>query len=120
MPIPAKVSDSFRRINPQIYAKYPTTESDGANAIMEQATQHDVAPKAQVKKRDRRKFLVRVTSFRYRLLDEDNICEKYHVDLCRYAGCISGDSPAQTRIVTTQKKISKEEAQYTLIEIETE
>jgi len=63
------------------------------------------------------RFLVRVTSVRKRLLDEDNICEKYHVDCCRYAGLIPTDSPSRVRIETTQRKCQKDEEEHVQIEI---
>jgi hypothetical protein len=65
-----------------------------------------------------RKFLVRVTSFRVRLLDEDNLCEKYHVDLCRYAGLLRADDPGQARIVTTQEKVRTKAEERTEVVIE--
>ena len=55
------------------------------------------------------RFLVRVTSFRVRLLDEDNLCEKYHVDCCRYAGVLPDDTPEQTRIEVRQEKVRSKE-----------
>lgn len=64
-----------------------------------------------------RKFLVRVTSFRRRLLDEDNLCEKYHVDCLRYSGLLVGDAPGQARIVTSQEKVARKEDERTEIEI---
>ena len=66
---------------------------------------------------DRQRFLVRTTSVRNRLLDEDNLCEKYHVDLCRYAGIIPGDEAGTTKIETTQRKAHKGEEEHTLIEV---
>ena len=63
------------------------------------------------------RFLVRVTSFRVRLLDEDNLCEKYHVDCCRYAGLIPGDAPGQTEIKTGQRKVKRKDQEHVLIEI---
>lgn len=65
----------------------------------------------------RRRFLVRVTAVRKRLIDEDNLCEKYHVDLCRYAGVISGDEAGTTRIETGQRKAGKDEAERIEIEV---
>lgn len=62
-------------------------------------------------------LLVRITSVRARLLDEDNLCEKYHVDCLRYAGIISDDSPDKTRIETTQRKARKGEAERVEIEV---
>lgn len=62
-------------------------------------------------------FLVVVTTVRKRLLDEDNLCEKYHVDLCRYAGAIPGDSPATTRIEVRQEKADPGQREEVRIEI---
>lgn len=63
------------------------------------------------------KLLVRVTSVRTRLLDEDNLCEKYHVDLCRYAGILFKDSPGSVKIEATQRKAGKGEQEKIIIEI---
>lgn len=63
------------------------------------------------------RFFVSVTSFRRRLIDEDNLCEKYHVDLCRYAGIIPGDQAETTSITAIQKKVGKEEEEKTRIEV---
>ena len=71
----------------------------------------------QVQRPNRRRFLVRVTSVRKRLLDEDNLCEKYHVDLCRYAGVLLGDEAGTTKIETGQRKAEKGETERTVIEI---
>lgn len=51
------------------------------------------------------RFLVRVTAIRSRLLDEDNLCEKYHVDLCRYTGVLPSDAPGKAKIEVTQEKV---------------
>jgi hypothetical protein len=63
------------------------------------------------------RILVRVTSIRKNLLDEDNLCEKYHVDLCRYAGIIPDDAPAQVKIETLQRHPAPGEPEHTLIEV---
>lgn len=63
------------------------------------------------------RFLVRVTSFRKRLLDEDNLCEKYIVDCCRYAGLLASDGPGQTKIEVSQQKVGKGEPEFTRVEI---
>jgi hypothetical protein len=63
------------------------------------------------------RFLVRVTSFRRRLLDEDNLCEKFHVDCCRYAGLLPSDAPGQTRIEVAQFTVKDEADERTEIEI---
>lgn len=63
------------------------------------------------------RVLVRVTSFRIRLLDEDNLCEKYHIDCLRYANLIPGDDPRQAKIETGQVKVRTKAEERVLIEI---
>ena len=72
---------------------------------------------SEVQGRSSQSILVRVTSHRKKLLDEDNLCEKYHVDLCRYAGIISGDEAEKTKIEVRQFKIKKGGTEKTTIEI---
>jgi hypothetical protein len=66
---------------------------------------------------DRKRFLVRVTSVRNRLLDEDNLCVKLVVDCCRYAGLIPGDSAGEAKIEAGQRKVTKGETPHTIVEI---
>jgi hypothetical protein len=73
---------------------------------------------AQAEGCDTAKYAVRVTSYRTRLLDEDNMVEKYHVDSCRYAGLIPGDSPDQATIKVSQVKVKTKDQCRTEIEIE--
>jgi hypothetical protein len=48
---------------------------------------------------------VRITSFRRRLIDPDNLCAKYFLDCVRYSGLIEDDS---ARHITYQ--IAQEES----------
>lgn len=63
------------------------------------------------------RFLVRITSVRKRLIDEDNLCEKFHVDCCRYAGILPSDGPAKTSIEVSQRKAEKGEEEEVLVEV---
>ena len=63
------------------------------------------------------KYIVRLKAFRINLLDEDNICEKLHVDSLRYAGLIHGDGPGQCKIETSQEQVFRESEECTEIEI---
>lgn len=74
-----------------------------------------VAAKAQIQHTGR--FLIRVTSCRRNLLDEDNLAEKYHVDCCRYSGLIPDDDPGKTKIEVSQEKVGSKDPEYTRIEI---
>jgi hypothetical protein len=89
-------------------------ENSGPVAVLEHDPGDASLEAKAVQRRDRRRFLVRVTAFRPRLLDEDNLCAKYHVDLCRYAGAIPDDAPGQVKIEVGQVKSKHEEI---LIEI---
>ncbi len=63
------------------------------------------------------RFLVRVTAFRRRLLDEDNLCEKYAVDLCRYSGALPSDAPGRAKIEVSQEKVGSKEPEFVRIQI---
>lgn len=92
--------------------------SESASAVMEHAPIHDTVAAAQTQMRDTTKYVVRITSYRTRLLDEDNLAEKYHVDACRYAGLLPSDAPDKTTIQVRQIKVRKEEECRTEIFIE--
>jgi hypothetical protein len=63
------------------------------------------------------RFLMRITSIRKRLLDEDNLCGKYICDLFRYAGIVPDDSPDKLKIAVGQRKAQKGEREQTEIEV---
>lgn len=107
-------SDHKSRVEAQ--GKY-IEQADGRSAKLECDPGHGTLRKTQVKARDTRRFLVRVTSVRKRLIDEDNLCVKYFVDVCRYAGCIPDDNPKQVKIEALQRQVAKEEEEHTVIEI---
>ena len=101
-----------RQLHDDISARYDrkvaVVESDPGNAPLEAN---------KVKGQHRGRVLVRVTTRRKRLLDEDNLCEKYHVDLCRYAGVVSDDAPERTKIEVHQTKCRKGEPEEITIEV---
>jgi hypothetical protein len=63
------------------------------------------------------RFLVHVKAYRRREGDEDNLCEKYHVDLLRYSGCLRTDAPGETKIEVSQEKVGSKEEEFTQIDI---
>lgn len=73
---------------------------------------------ASVQAPGRPSFRVSVCSIRTRLLDEDNLSEKYLVDQLRYFGLIPDDNPAQTTICSTQRKCGKGEPEHVEITID--
>lgn len=93
------------------------SEDSGAAAELERTSRDAALRKASAKKADTARFFVRVTSVRKRLLDQDNLAEKYHVDCCRYCGVLPNDNPQQTRIEVTQRKPELNEEEHTLVEV---
>jgi hypothetical protein len=89
----------------------------GEDAKLERHPVNATLGKVQVQERTSARFLVRLTSTRKRLIDEDNLCEKYHVDLCRYAGVLPDDDPSQTRIEVRQVKAEKGQDETVEIEV---
>ena len=95
------------------------TDRAGEAAKLERNLGNGPLAKGETEKGNPERVLVRVTSVRKRLIDEDNLAEKYHVDCCRYAGLIHGDEPSKTKIEVCQRKAEKDEAEHTIIEITT-
>lgn len=72
----------------------------------------------KIEKENPERFRVCVTSIRKRLLDEDNLCEKYHVDCLRRAGYIPDDNPEVTTIEVRQRRCQRGEPERIEIVIE--
>lgn len=104
-------SESFLAINPHLAdtGTTPKLECNLGNAALG-------APQAQIRNQGR--VFVRVTSVRKRLLDPDNLCEKYHLDCCRYAGLLRDDTEAEISLKTDQRKARKGEEEHTEIQID--
>lgn len=110
------MNDDILRLFPHASADLLARNS-GPVAKLESDAKPEPLATQKVQGHSRQRFLVRVESIRARLLDEDNLCEKYHVDLLRYAGVIDGDEASQTKIEVSQRKARKGEAEHTLIEV---
>lgn len=63
------------------------------------------------------RVVVRITSFRWRLLDPDNLCAKSIVDGLRYSGLIPDDRPQDIDLTVRQEKCDKKD-ERTEIEID--
>jgi len=88
-----------------------------SSAVVERATGDESLATKQVEAGHSGKFVVRITSYRRRLLDEDNLAEKYHVDACRYAGILPSDAPDKTHIEVRQEKVKLMSEERTEIEL---
>lgn len=104
-------SKSFHALNPHLArtGKATKLERDSGNAALE-------APQTQSLHSGR--VFVRVTSVRKRLLDPDNLCEKYHLDCLRYAGLLRDDTAAEIDLKTQQRKAAKGEEEHTEIQVD--
>jgi len=118
--IKVQASETVRRLNPQLFKPYAETKASDTRETpkLESNPRNEPLATPQTQEASKARFLVRVTSIRKRLIDEDNLCEKYVVDCCRYSGLLFGDSPDQAHIITTQRKATKGEAERIEIEIE--
>lgn len=82
---------------------------------LERSSGDGTLAKGEVKEGDTGRFFVSVVSFRRRLLDEDNLCEKYVVDCARYSGLLPADAPDCTSIKVSQEKVKSKEEERTEI-----
>jgi hypothetical protein len=105
-------SQAFRAANPALVDR-----STGKTPKLERTLGHGTLGEGQIQTTTGSRFLVCIASFRKRLLDQDNLAEKYHVDLCRYAGALPSDAPGSTQIETRQIKVGKGEAERVKIEV---
>lgn len=60
-----------------------------------------------------------VVSYRRRLIDTDNLCAKFFVDACRYAGFIKDDRAEDIEFSIRQEKVASKELERTEITITT-
>lgn len=132
IPPASKVSAAFRAANPHLYGTNPTSphpelfgdraddqkaSPDAVRAKLEPDRESGTLSARKAQKEDSGRFLVRVTSVRRILLDEDNLCEKFIVDCCRYAGLLPSDRPGKTKIEVAQRKVEKGEEEHTVVEL---
>ncbi len=105
-----RCSESFIRANLSF-------EDTRTSPLLESNPRHAPLDAKEVQGSTGQKFLVRIKSIRKRLLDESNLCEKYHEDLCRYAGILPSDAPEFCHTEVSQRKTLKGEAEHVVIEV---
>jgi hypothetical protein len=91
--------------------------SAGQASELERDTGDGAVAKVQIQTAVSGRFRVVVKTYRRRLLDIDNLCEKYHIDLLRYSGVIPSDAPGVTQIEVCQEKIGSKEPERVVIEV---
>lgn len=109
-----KASPDFLRLNG--YANIPVpADNSPPTAKSKRGLRNGPLAAGQAKKADSAFYVVRVTSFRSRLIDTDNLVAKWHVDALRYAGILPSDAPDKARIETSQVKCAKGEARTEIL-----
>jgi len=102
----------------ELRRKHSRDRGAGTVAIVEPTPVHDALAAAPIQETNSQRFIVRVLSIRKRLLDEDNLAEKFIVDQLRYAGIIPDDCPETTKIEVSQRKCQGTEPERVRIEIQ--
>ena len=111
-----KIDQFNERTQRQIRASLQA-ENTGKIAKLESNIGNEPLATKEVQRSTSTRFRVCVRTRRKRLLDEDNICEKFAIDALRYCGAIPDDNPERTRIEVTQTKCGKGESEEILIEV---
>ena len=99
------------------WSKFVVAKSEGAVVERPAGDEPLAAAQAQEGNPKGGRVRVTVTSYRRRLLDEDNLSEKWIVDALRYRGIIRDDSPGCAEIRVQQVKVSKPHEEGTFIQI---
>ena len=119
---PIEMTDAMRRcMHREPTLRKPNanhnTNDTGTPAKLEQDTRHGSLAKKPIETHTTSRVHIRFESVRKRLLDPDNICEKWTLDCLRYIGVIRGDEPDKITLETTQRRASKNEEEHTEITI---
>ena len=111
--------DDIRRLFPNASASLlaANAQDSGATPVVECPIGSRPLAAGEAQKADSSRLHIRIVSVRKRLLDPDNLSEKWILDCLRYCGAIRGDEPDKITLETTQRKAAKGEEEHTLVEI---
>lgn len=87
------------------------------NPKLERVARDGALGAAQGQETSSERVLIRFVSVRKRLLDPDNLAEKWLLDCLRYCRAVRGDEPDKITLQTTQRKCEKGEEEHTEIEL---
>lgn len=104
------------------YLKWVTRPNPKAGGLPpspepQQVVRHESVGPAPRKESHASRCVVRVVSFRRRLLDPDNLCPKYFIDALRYNQIIPNDRLEDIELQTAQVKVSRRQDERTEITI---
>lgn len=88
-----------------------------SRAKPEQIVRHEPVAETVREDSNAARVSIRITSYRRRLLDPDNLCPKYFVDCLRYAEIIKDDRDQDIELTVRQSKVKTRQEERTEIEI---
>lgn len=117
-----RASKSVQELNRKLAIEIPyphdyQTGSELQDPQPEPSVQHKLLGESQGTAQGAARIVVRITSFRRRLLDPDNLCPKALVDSLRYAGILSNDRPQDIELAVAQQKVAHRREERTEIEL---
>ena len=108
-----------------LHAKFPRASKDflqannlASSPKSERSVRNESVATVKRKKANPRCRVLRITSFRTRLLDTDNLCVKWFIDAIKLVGLIEDDTPKHIELQTRQQKVKHRAEEKTLIELE--
>jgi len=113
--------DAIKKLYPRASEAFIRANLDagdtGPDAVVERPAIHEPLAANQGEEGATGKLFIRFVSVRKRLLDPDNLAEKWLLDCLRYCRAIHGDEPEKISIETTQRKAAKGETEHTEIAV---
>jgi len=79
------------------------------SAVVKPAVCHESVATKEGERINSKRVHVGIVSYRRRLCDVDNLCGKYFLDCCRYAGLIQDDAPDKITYTIRQEKVTENE-----------
>lgn len=108
----------IKALFPRASQDFIVLNGEPSGSIPQQSTREKPLDSDQGKTQNSRRCVLRYTSYRCRLLDEDNWCTKFFTDALRYCGALPDDTPDKVTISVRQKKVAHRSQEKTLIELE--
>lgn len=115
-------ADELKLRKPHLFASESFLRANSAGgapsrAVAQQAVWHDALAETRREACYTRRIRIRITSFRRRLLDPDNLAAKYFIDGLRYAGLIPDDREEDIALEVRQVKVKSKTSERTEIEL---
>lgn len=100
----------------QWYENYQARRAASGSKSQRLVRNESVAEK-EGKTKDSARYVVRITSYRVRFCDPDNLTPKWFIDSLRYAGAIPDDRPQDIELHVSQEKVKSKTDERTEITI---